>query len=172
MTSPVVVEGLFVGRSRERWADRPPSAIHKSEASTSVYLTSTGFEWDEQADLTVHGGPEKALHHYPADHYSTWTFELGENPRFVADGFGENISTTGLLEADMCIGDVFQLGTARVQISQGRQPCWKLSAHTENARMAHEVQKTARTGWYYRVMEPGLVTPGDMLVRTDHPQPE
>lgn len=155
-----------------RWADRPSSAIGKSQVNSPIDLTPTGFEGDEQADLTVHGGLEKAVHHYPADHYRTWVAELGQNPRFVAGGFGENISTEGLLEADVCIGDIFQIGTARVQVSLGRQPCWKLSAHTKTESMAYEVQRTARTGWYYRVMEPGVVTCGDQFVLSDRRQPK
>lgn len=172
MRIEATIEGLFVGRARDRWKGKPPSAILKQRADGTLALTETGFEGDEQADLTVHGGPEKAVHHYPADHYATWRAELGDQAAFAAGGFGENISTTGLTEKDVCIGDVFRLGRAVVQICQGRQPCWKLSAHTDEPRMAQLVQKTGRTGWYYRVIRTGLVAQGGHFELLERPQPD
>ncbi|MDO5611608.1 MAG: MOSC domain-containing protein [Paracoccus sp. (in: a-proteobacteria)] len=151
------------------WAGRPASGIAKAAVAGPLHLGPTGFAGDEQADLRMHGGPEKAVHHYAADHYPLWQAELGPNPRFVAGGFGENISTIGLTEDDLCIGDVLAMGRARVQISQGRQPCWKLTAHTGIADMARRVQASLRTGWYYRVLEPGEVAPGDILRLIDRP---
>lgn len=166
------VEGLFVGQSRHRWAGKPASSIDKFPASGRQSLTLIGFEKDQQADLTVHGGPDKAVHHYAADHYAAWQAE-----GFIAAGtqlgaFGENISTYGLLETEVCIGDIFRFGTALVQISQGRQPCWKLNLHTENDQMAYLFQKTLRTGWYYRVLEVGIVARGDEIRLVERPQPK
>lgn len=172
MTLRSTIEALFVGTPRDRWPGRPPSAIDKRLCDTPLALTATGFVGDAQADLKVHGGPEKAVHHYPADHYAAWRAELGDRDVFAPGGFGENVSTSGLTEDDVCIGDVFRLGEALVQISQGRQPCWKLSAHVGEDRMAYLVQKTARTGWYYRVLEPGRVAAGDAIVLADRPQPD
>lgn len=162
MDTPAEIS-LFAGKAVARWPGKAPSAIGKSKCSAPSRLTRTGLAADEQADLKAHGGFEKALYHYPADHYSAWKAELGENARFQPGGFGENISTLGMSEADVCIGDIFSLGTARIQISQGRQPCWKLTAHTGEDRLAYLVRKTLRTGWYYRVLEEGDVTPGDAL---------
>ncbi len=158
---------VFAGQVATHWPDKAPSAIGKTEFKGKVRLTKTGLANDAQADLEAHGGFEKALHHYPADHYPTWTDELGHNTRFQAGGFGENVSTHGLTEDDVCIGDVFSIGTARIQISQGRQPCWKLSAHTGEDRMAYLVRKTLRTGWYYRVLEEGEVATGDKITLID-----
>ena len=113
----------------------------------------------------MHGGPDKAVHHYPADHYPFWRSELAGHPLLVAPGaFGENISTLGLVEADICIGDRFRLGSALVEVSQGRQPCWKLDHRFGNAAMTAQVVATRRSGWYYRVIEPGLVQVGDALL--------
>lgn len=172
MTPRTRIEGLFVGEPRDRWPGRPPSAIGKHRSEVPLDLTGTGFVGDAQADLKVHGGREKAVHHYPAEHYPAWRAELGDRDAFAAGGFGENVSTTGLTEDDVHIGDVFRLGQAVVQVSQGRQPCWKLSAHVGEERMAHLVQKTARTGWYYRVLEPGRVAPGDAVVLVERRQPD
>lgn len=172
MTLRTVVDALFVGMPRDRWPGRPPSAIGKRPSDTPLDLTTTGFVGDAQADLRVHGGPERAVHHYPADYYPEWRTELGDRETFAPGGFGENVSTTGLSEDDVCIGDVFYLGGALVQISQGRQPCWKLSAYVGEERMAYLIQKTARTGWYYRVLEPGQVGLGDAILLQDRPQPD
>src|SRR5690606_20539649 len=121
-------------------------------------LTKTGLCGDEQADLTVHGGTDKALHHYAADHYQVWQAifpDIAE--RFVPGGFGENLSTTGIDEETLCIGDVIRIGEAVVQITQGRQPCWKLSAHIGRDDMAARFQKSGRTGWYYRILQEGFI---------------
>jgi MOSC domain-containing protein YiiM len=112
------------------------------------------------------------VHHYAADDYPVWTRDLGANIRFAPGGFGENVSTRGITEDDICIGDILAIGAARVQVSQGRQPCWKLSDHTGTPRMAYHVQRTARTGWYYRVLDPGVVAPGDAVRLLDRPQPD
>ena len=157
------VESLFIGRIQTPWPDKAPSAINKSSVSGPLQLTLTGFIGDEQADPRYHGGPDKAVHHYAADHYPYWVEQNGENSKFHPGGFGENISTTGLTEDLVCIGDVFTLGETRLQISQGRQPCWKLNAHSGIENLSHEVMQTKFTGWYYRVLEEGIVSPGDSL---------
>lgn len=165
--------GLYVGPVRGRWPGKPPSAIGKSAVAAPQLLGETGFVSDAQADLTVHGGREKAIHHYAAEHYDAWRTELGEAASHLAPGgFGENISTFGLTERNLCIGDVLNIGAAVIEISQGRQPCWKLNAHTGLQLMAALFQKTARTGWYYRVLEPGLVCAGDEIRRIACPNPD
>ena len=157
-----VIDNVFAGTVKERWPGKPPSAIGKQPVSGRVSIATLGLNVDEQADLKVHGGPDKALHHYPADHYVAWHAELRREDLHPGS-FGENLTTTGLTEKTVCIGDIFRLGTAEIQVSQGRQPCWKLNAHVGEARMAYLFQKTGRTGWYYRVLSPGAVAPGDTL---------
>lgn len=163
------VDSLFCGQVVERWPDRASSAIHKTLVRGKQSLTWTGFALDSQADLAVHGGLDKAVHHYAADHYDAWISEDQMPAGTVPAAFGENISTLGLTEENVCIGDVFKLGTARVQISQGRQPCWKLNRHTQNDMMAFLFQQTGRTGWYYRVLEQGEVAEGDDIQLIDRP---
>ncbi|WP_328804949.1 MOSC domain-containing protein [Parasphingopyxis marina] len=150
-----------------------PSAIRKSSREGPVVIGPLGLEEDEQADLRVHGGPDKAVHHYPFDHYPFWKAMVPDHPRLDAPGgFGENISTSGLAESDVCIGDRFALGSAVVEISQGRQPCWKQGHVMEwNQLVAHMV-KHRRIGWYYRVIEPGEVRAGDRLDLIDRPLPQ
>lgn len=161
------VLGLFSGAVAQHWEGRPPSAIHKTPADGEQLVTCTGLASDAQADLDAHGGADKALHQYPADHYLAWQKEglIPKGTRPAA--FGENISTQGLTEDTVCIGDIFRLGTALVQVSQGRQPCWKLSAHTGQEKMAYRFHKSGRTGWYLRVLEEGLVSQGQKMTLLD-----
>lgn len=150
-----------------------PSGIAKTAVAGPLALSETGFAGDMQGDTVRHGGPEKAVHHYPFDHYAAWLRDLGPHPLLAAPGaFGENLSTAGLTEDTVAIGDVFRLGTAILEVSQGRQPCWRLNERFGRAGMARAVQTTGRTGWYYRVLEPGTVAPGDSLVRIDRHAPE
>lgn len=165
------IAGLFTGEIRQHWPGKPASAIHKTRATRPLTLGPNGFEGDAQADLAVHGGAEKAVHHYAADHYPHWR-GAGLMPRGTEPAaFGENISTLGMDETNLCIGDILTAGTATLQISQGRQPCWKLNAHTGHETMANHFQKTGRTGWYYRVLEPGVVTQGDPITLIARPCP-
>lgn len=145
-----------------------PSGIAKTPVDGPRYLGLEGFEGDQQGDRKAHGGPEKAVHHYALDHYPGWLAELGQRPALLgAGGFGENISTVGMDEETVAIGDIFRVGGALVQISQGRQPCWKLNRRFDVDDMAYRVQKTGKTGWYYRVLETGLVASGDPMTLVD-----
>ncbi|MCR9213086.1 MAG: MOSC domain-containing protein [Proteobacteria bacterium] len=168
MTTPpelsAKITALYVGKVEERWPGKAPSAIGKKPTNEPLHLEENGFVEDAQADLKVHGGPEKALHHYAADHMNFWRRMFPDKAEiFVPSCFGENISTVGMIEETLCLGDILTLGTATVEICQGRQPCWKLSAHTGLKQMAAVFQKSGRTGWYYRVKEPGIVQAGDEI---------
>lgn len=164
---------LRIGRALPFGANGEPSAIDKHPAVHPLRLTADGFEGDEQADSRHHGGPDKALHHYPEEHYAAWRLEFPELQveAFRAGGFGENLCTVGLTEANVCVGDVFRLGGALIQVSQARQPCWKLNLRFGNPDMSRRVQDSARTGWYYRVLETGEVAPGAALQLLDRPHP-
>ena len=163
------IDGLFLGTARVLWQGKAPSAIAKQATTSSIHLTETGFTGDEQADLKVHGGTEKAVHHYAADHYPYWAEQYGSLPAFKPGGFGENVSTIGLIETAVFIGDVFRIGNATVQISQGRQPCWKLNEHTSTPTLAYDFQRTGKTGWYYRVLEEGTVQIGHEIRLLERP---
>ena len=164
---------VLCGQVRPFRGDDEPSAIGKLPVVHAVAVGSMGLAGDEQADRTVHGGIDKAVHHYPADHYDWWREHLG-NPALVdAPGaFGENISTIGLDETNVCLGDRFRLGTALVEVSQARQPCWKLDHRFGIKGVMAQVVKTRRTGWYYRVLEAGEVCAGDSLELVERPYPD
>lgn len=166
------IDALLTGKAVPFGPSGRPSAIAKTPVDRPLALGREGLDGDEQGERKLHGGPEMPLHHYPFDHYAAWAAELGPLPLLDAPGaFGENLSTTGLTEADVCIGDVWRLGGALVQVNQGRQPCLKLNHRFGVRDMAKRVQESGRTGWYYRVLETGMVAPGDALTLQDRPHP-
>jgi len=138
------------------------TGFFKTPTTLSLWLGRLNLDGDGQADLQNHGGPEKAVNVYPAEHYPYWAQTIG-----LADlqpgSFGENFTIEGLLESDVCIGDVFEVGEALVQISQPRQPCWKLARRWNRKDLALLVQNTGRTGWYFRVLREGHVQAGHTL---------
>lgn len=164
---------LLIGATAPLPGSDAVSAIAKTAVDHPLHLGPEGFQGDQQADRRVHGGVEKAVHHYPHDHYADWRADLGALPLLDAPGaFGENLSRTGMTEETVAVGDTFRLGGAIVQVSQGRQPCWKLNHRFGVADMARRVQTTGRTGWYYRVLQPGMVAPGDDLDLIDRLAPD
>lgn len=169
----VCVDALLAGIARPYTRPGSMSAIDKRPLDGTVAIGELGLEGDEQGDRRVHGGPDKAVHHYPFEHYATWRNELGPLAPLQSPGaFGENVSTRGLTEADVCLGDRFELGTALLEVSQGRQPCWKLNDRIGVPRMARLVQDSGRTGWYYRVVRPGEARAGDALRLVGRPHPD
>jgi MOSC domain-containing protein YiiM len=168
MQTPILA--VLVGKVRAFRGENEPSAIGKQPVEHAVAVGALGLAGDEQADRAVHGGIDKAIHHYPADHYAGWRQQLGDVPLLDTPGaFGENISTTGLNETNVFLGDRFRLGTALVEVSQARQPCWKLDHRFGTKGVMAQVVKTRRTGWYYRVLEPGQVRAGDTLELVERP---
>ena len=151
-----------------------PSAIAKTPVPGAVAVGPRGLDGDAQAETGIHGGPEKAVHHYPLDHAAAWRAELPALPDLLErpGAFGENLSTRGLTEAEVCVGDLWRAGGALLQVSQARQPCFKLNLRFGVPDMARRVQASGRTGWYYRVLEPGRVAAGDALALVGRPHPD
>lgn len=147
------------------------TGFFKEPVVDPVWLGRTNLVGDGQADLQNHGGPDKAVNAYPIEHYEYWRAEL-ELAELPCAAFGENFTTAGALEAEVCIGDVFQVGDAQVQISQPRQPCWKLARRWRVKDLALRVQQTGRTGWYFRVLAEGFVKAGDRIQLVERPHPE
>lgn len=159
-----VVDQLFVGRVGLLSVDGERSGIVKLPAEGPLMLGPTGLEGDEQADLRHHGGVDKALHHYPVEHYALLATEWPQCASAVGAGFlGENISTHDLTEHDVCIGDVLRIGNARVQVSQTRSPCWKIDLRLKVDGASRFVEAAGITGWYYRVLQPGAIAAGDEI---------
>jgi MOSC domain-containing protein YiiM len=142
------------------------SAITKRPREGRVQVLPEGLAPDEQADRRVHGGPEMALHLYPLDHHAFWRGEIGNHPALdEPGGFGSNLAVTGLTEDMVHIGDRFRLGTALIEISQPRQPCWKIEHRFGHKGMVARIIESGRSGWYFRVIETGEVAAGDSLER-------
>ena len=171
---PFLIDALLTGRIDPAFAPgRGDSAIAKRAVTGSRRVGLLGIEGDAQADLTVHGGRDKAIHHYPRDHYAGWASALGPKPLLGAAGaFGENISTLGMTEEAVCLGDRYRMGSALVEVAQGRQPCWKQAHYLGEPKLVALMVASGRTGWYYRVIEEGVVAAGDALVLEDRPCPE
>ena len=166
------VDEVFVGKVRLLSIEGERSGIVKSPAAGPVMLTPTGLEGDEQADLRHHGGLEKALHHYPVEHYAVLAAEWPQCAAALGAGFlGENISTHGLDEHVLCIGDVLRIGAARVQVSQTRSPCWKIDLRLQVEGASRFVEAAGITGWYYRVLQPGRIAAGDTIELLERPNP-
>jgi MOSC domain-containing protein YiiM len=167
----VLVRAVLAGKVAPLGRRGVASGIDKRPVAGRVGIGRDGLAGDEQGDRKHHGGPDKAIHHFPFEHYAAWR---GEVPSLAgtlaaAAAFGENISTEGMTEAAICIGDVYRLGTALVEVSQGRQPCWRLNERFADPGMARRVQDSGRTGWYYRVVEEGEVEAGDAILLLDRP---
>ena len=166
------IDALLVGQIQSFGARGEASAIDKRVVDGVLAVGWLGLAGDAQADLSVHGGPDKAIHHYPRDHYAWWQTQFGPHPLLERPGaFGENVSTIGLDEQTVCIGDRFRLGTALVEVAQGRQPCWKQAHRLGDKSVVAAMVASQRSGWYYRVLEEGSVRAGDELVQIerDHP---
>lgn len=145
-----------------RFTRRPApwsSGFVKEAVHGPVHLGPTHLAGDGQADLKAHGGRDKAVNVYPSEHYPHWQQAGVLNDRHPGQ-FGENFTIQGLLETEVCIGDQFRVGEATVEVSQPRQPCWKLAHFVNCSDLVKRVVAAGRTGWYFRVLEPGLVQPG------------
>ena len=149
------------------------SGVHKTPVQGRVRLTAQGLQGDAQGDLRLHGGVEKAVHHYPQEHYAAWRAELGTHAMLEAPGaFGENLHSQGVTEATVCLGDQWRVGDVLLEVTQARQPCWKLNERFGLPDMAQRVQQSQRTGWYYRVLEEGDLWAGAEMVLQARPLPE
>ena len=138
------------------------SGIFKDPVSGPVHLGTLNLDGDGQADLRVHGGVHRAVYAYPHEHYSWWQRELGR-PELAYGSFGENFTTRGLLEDEVFIGDVLKIGTARVQVSQPRSPCFKLGIRLSDPSVPARLNAVQRSGFYLRVLDEGVVAAGDAV---------
>ncbi len=146
------------------------SGIFKDPVESAVAVRFDGIEGDGQADLKVHGGKDKAINAYPSEHFDHWRQALSFE--FSGGAFGENLTTRGRGEANTCIGDVYRIGEVLVELSQPRQPCWKLGRKWDSKELVPQVIATGFTGWYFRVVEEGRLAAGADIVLEDRPFPE
>jgi MOSC domain-containing protein YiiM len=138
------------------------SGIFKQRVEHRLRVTTLNLEGDEQADLTVHGGPSKAVYCYPSEHYEVWPMELPE-VAFNWGMFGENLTTEGLLEKDLNVGDRLSMGSAELMVTEPRLPCYKLNIKFDREDMVKRFLKSRRTGFYCAVLREGDIGPGDEI---------
>ena len=168
MTPAAGIDLLFAGGLRSLEPEGQRTGIFKRQLAGPARVSHHGIEGDEHGDLRVHGGPEKAVHHYAAQHYASLAQAFPASASALVPGsLGENLSTHGLSERDVHLGDVFRVGGCVLQVSQPRSPCWKIDHRFDARRMSVHIARQRITGWYYRVIEPGVVAPGDRLALHD-----
>ena len=158
------VVSVNVGLPREvEWKHRLVlTAIFKDPVQGVIPLRSLNLDGDRQADLTVHGGPDKAVYGYPLEHYEYWRAQVPQMPATLG-AFGENLTTRGVLEKDLNIGDQVRIGTALLQVSQPRMPCYKLQVRFDRDDMTKLFAVSRRSGFYFSVIEEGEVKAGDAI---------
>ncbi len=167
------VRSIQVGRVAPLGPRGVSSAYVKHAIDGPVAVTAMGLVGDEQADLTVHGGPDKAVYGYAAAHYAAWANDFPRHGTdFVAGAMGENLTIDGMSEADLCVGDLHRIGSATLQLCQPRQPCFKFALRFEDPSLPKAMVRNGRSGWYYRVVETGIIAPGQAVERIGRPNPE
>jgi MOSC domain-containing protein YiiM len=166
------IVSVQVGRVAPLGPRQVPSAFVKRPIAGRVMVERLGLAGDQQADVRVHGGPDKAIYCYPIEHYGKW---LAERPSaqslLIPGGFGENLTTRGLDENQICIGDVLRIGGVTAQVTEPRQPCFKLGLRFANMQMLRAMLRSGLSGWYLRVLEPGLVEAGALITIIDRLNP-
>ena len=175
MSGTLTIQQVGVGRptflgirhGREIYSSICKVPVHER----AIYLTHTGLAGDQQTDTRplgdgrqVHGGRDKAVYLYPWEHLRHWAALVGRS--VYPTEFGENLTTRGMSEQDVCIGDQFSWGEALLEVTKPRRPCFKLGMRFENPRVAAERVRNGRCGWYFSVLRPGLVPTRGELVRT------
>ncbi|MBZ0302974.1 MAG: MOSC domain-containing protein [Anaerolineae bacterium] len=140
------------------------TGIYKKPVPGRVMLRAFNLEGDGQADLTAHGGADKAVYAYPFEHYTAWARELKRGD-FAFGQFGENFTVAGLLEDQVGIGDVYRIGGAVVEVTQPRAPCYKLAHKMGLPNFVKTFTRSERSGFYLRVLEEGEVEAGDAIER-------
>ena len=173
MMSDAFLLSVQTGRTAPLGPGGVPSAIVKTVRQGAVAVTRLGLEGDEQADLTVHGGPEKAIYAYAAAHYPKWALDFPQlAAHFTGGAMGENLTVSGLAEDGICVGDVHQAGSALLQVCQPRQPCFKFALRHDNKHLPKAMVRNGFSGWYYRVLRVGQLAAGDALTLYHRPNPD
>src|SRR5580704_13217108 len=175
-TGPTILNSIQLGTPKSYGSedaadahDKPwTTGFFKTPVEGPVFASTTNLVGDGQADLVNHGGVDKAVLAYSADHYPKWRDEL-RMPDMPFGAFGENLTITGLSEESVCIGDIFRIGKVVFEVSQPRQPCWKLARRWRRHELTGLVVRNGRSGWYLRVLEQGWIEAQMPVVLLERP---
>ncbi|MEZ4872128.1 MAG: MOSC domain-containing protein [Bdellovibrionales bacterium] len=165
------IRGVYIGMPKP-FEPNPKiqSGFYKESTTRAIKVAPGLLQGDGSANEKHHGGPDRVIHHYPQEHYQIWKNQFPEAANlFLPGSIGENISTLGVIESDLCIGDVFTLGSSRIQITEGRKPCGFIDARYGVRKMHLSVRDQIKMGWFYRVLEPGEFALGDTLILVERP---
>ena len=164
---------VHVGKVAPLGPEQVPSGFVKHSVRGPVAVKPLGLAGDEQADLSVHGGPEKAVYGYAASRYPAWQKEFPELAAALTPGsMGENLAITGMDERDVCVGDVHGIGSALLQVCQPRRPCFKLGLRFDEEHLPRAMIRNGFSGWYYRVLRPGALEQGNSVTLEHRPNPD
>jgi len=176
---PITITSVQIGRvltegdprasdpTQRQWT----TAFYKSPVAQRVQMGRLGLDGDAVADSRHHGGPDKAVLCYAGSHYRDWNREYPQR-KMGPGAFGENLTIAEVDETTVCIGDQFQMGQSRVEVSQPRQPCWKIARRWGISTLTKTVAQTGRTGWYIRVKQPGVIHAGQEMSLLHRPHPD
>ena len=158
------VLSVHVGSLREmlRNGKKIRTGIFKRKTEGPVKVTRLGLEGDDQANKKLHGGIYKAICVYPSEHYDLWKEELGK-PDLSFGDFGENLTTVGLMEGDICLGDRLRIGSVEIVVTHPREPCITLNARLDTKDLSARICKSGRSGFYFSVMKEGIIKNGDSI---------
>ena len=167
------IESIQVGTPTDYFQNQQ-SSINKQPIDGPIYVGVDNLAGDKQADLAVHGGRDKAVYVYPKEHYSYWQQSTGllrtprlKLPKNPHGSFGENLTLSGLIEDTVYIGDVFACGEVVLQVTQPREPCWKLAFKFKQKKLPMWVITSGRTGWYMRVLQEGTIESGMTITQVE-----
>ena len=138
------------------------TGIYKRKTEGPIKVTRLGLEGDDQANKKLHGGIYKAICVYPSEHYDLWKEELGK-PDLSFGDFGENLTTVGLMEGDICLGDRLRIGSVEIVVTQPREPCITLNARLDTKDLSTRICKSGRSGFYFSVVKEGIIKNGDSI---------
>jgi len=164
-----IIEELRLGKVKKLFSRNTGIDKHPIDA---CQVTVVGLAGDEQAE-TFHGGEERAILQYDSEHYKLLGVKFPNSSHlFVNGGFGENLVAAGMNEHSMCVGDIVKVGTVVLQVTQPRQPCFKLNHRFKEPTISRFSQDNCQTGWFYRVLKEGVIKTGDSIEVTERPCPQ
>lgn len=173
MMAPMILDAVRVGQLRALPREGQRTGMYKEPVTGPVHVGRLGLAGDRQGDLTVHGGPDKAVHLYPSDHYAVLARRRPDLADQLVPGvLGENLCVRGLDETGVCLGDTWAAGTVRLQVSQPRRPCWKIDHRLDTDGMVELINELLVPGWYFRVLVEGELEAGDAFTLVDRPAPD